>query len=96
MAPHALVLSALHTLTRRQLPTTGKALVSATALDPSEVVAAVRLLSRRGLARFVGSEARLTLEGFALASSIVARRSRRGRLHVLPVSLRAPTLRQAA
>jgi hypothetical protein len=96
MAPHALVLSALHALILRRLPTTGKALAASTTLGRDEVVLAVRNLSQRGLVRFVGAEARLTLEGFAVAASLAARRVRRGQVHVLVPRADAKVLQNAA
>jgi hypothetical protein len=88
MAPHALVLSALHALARRGKPTTGRALVEATTLDRDAVLAAVRILDRRGLVRPVGHELRLTLAGFAVASAHAARLARRGQVLVLPLRAR--------
>ena len=84
MAPHALVLSALHALSRSGKRTTGRALAEATTLDREAVLAAVRLLDRRGLVRPHGAELRLTLAGFAVATSLAARMARRGQVLVLP------------
>ncbi len=96
MAPHALVLSALHALARHGGPTTGRALVAATTLDRAAVVTAVRLLDRRGLVRPVGAEVRLTLAGLAVVTALEARRARRGQVLVLPQLTRSPSFRCAA
>ncbi len=94
MAPHALVLSALHALSRRGKHTTGRALAEATTLDRAAVLAAVRVLDRRGLVRPHGAELRLTLAGFAIATSLAARMARRGQVLVLPLG--APSVARAA
>jgi hypothetical protein len=88
MAPHALVLSALHALARCGKRTTGRALAEATTLDREAILAAVRVLDRRGLVRPQGSEVRLTLAGFAVATALAARMARRGQILVLPMRLR--------
>ncbi len=84
MAPHALVLAALHALARHGKRTTGSAL------------AAVKVLDRRGLVRPCGAEVRLTLAGLAVAASLEARRARRGQVLVLPLRAEAGTFRCAA
>ena len=89
MAPHALVLSALHALARRGMRTTGRALAEATTLDRDAILAAVRVLDRRGLVRPLGAELRLTLAGFAVASALAAHMARRGQVLVLPVGAAA-------
>lgn len=96
MAPHALVLSALHALARHGEPTTGRALVAATTLDREAVVAAIRLLDRRGLVRPRGGEVRLTLAGLAVVTALEARRAKRGQVLVLPQLARPHAFRCAA
>ncbi len=96
MAPHALVLSALHALARHGAPTTGRALAAATTLDRAAVIAAIRLLDRRGLVRPCGAEVRLTLAGLAVVTALEARRARRGQVLVLPQLARPHTFRCAA
>lgn len=96
MAPHALVLAALHALARHGKRTTGPALAAATTLDRHAVLAAVKLLDRRGLVRPRGTEVRLTLAGLAVAASLEARRARRGQVLVLPLRAEAGTFRCAA
>ncbi len=83
MTPHAILLSALHTLTARTLPATAKALFVASGLDQLLFQAALRRVARDGLVRFVGRQAHLTLPGFAVASAMAATGRRRVKLSVV-------------